>query len=593
MNIFANISRPIVQKSVFNLSHEKKLSCNMGAMVPVLFMDCLPTDYISGHSEIFIRFAPLLAPILHRVNVSVHYFSVPMRILMQPTKFEEFITGYTKNGKESKETLPVINFSEINGAPRFQDGTLMDYLGLPTTSVDLMQLSKADDKYDQPISILPFLAYAHIWNEYYRDQDLHEAIDTDYWTWDFSDSIGLSKKLLAITNLRFKAWEKDYFTSARPWAQKGDPVPIPGQMGGSGKVLLNKNLVDNQRFNPVDGSPIIGGPFDVEILESGGTVGKGQLATSFAPSRGGGTVGLGFDPNGSLYVDSPSATALPLGYATVNDLRVAVQIQRYLERAARGGTRYIEWLYNFFGSVSSDARLQRPEYIGGGTQPVVISEVLQTSQTTTSGDDASPLGTLGGHAISAGHRNSFHHKFEEHSYLIGIMHIIPRTSYQEGIPRHWFKTDKFEFGLPMFAHLGEQAVYNKELIVLRKTEAVGSLSTWNDGTFGYQPRYSEYRYLPSTVHGDFRNSLLFWHMGIKFRTKDDELRNTVFSNVPVLNSKFVTSNPTYRIFAVENRLTVGDDQRTALHHLWCLIRNHVRAVRPLPRFSDPGFMDHF
>lgn len=273
------------------------------------------------------------------------------------------------------------------------------------------------------------------------------------------------------------------------------------------------------------------------------------------------------DPNGTLEADLSAVTA-----STINELREAFQLQKWLERNMRNGSRYIESILAHFGVKSSDARLQRPEYLGGGKSPVVISEVLQTSGTTTQEIDPlynSPQGNMAGHAVSAGQTNYFKKFFEEHGFIIGIMSIMPRTSYQQGIPRIFNKFDKFDYFWPEFAHLGEQEVKNQELYF--DTSATQK----NDDTFGYQSRYAEYRYIPSSVAGDFRDNLLFWHLGRKFE------------NVPSLGEAFITADPQNngweRIFAVQD---------AEVHKIWVQMIHKVKAVRPMPVFADPGFIDH-
>lgn len=260
-----------------------------------------------------------------------------------------------------------------------------------------------------------------------------------------------------------------------------------------------------------------------------------------------------YDPDGTLKVDMGNVSA-----ATINELRQAIKAQEFLELGARGGSRYIEQILAYFGVKSSDARLQRPEYLGGGKQPVVISDVLQTSETT----QESPQGQPAGHGVSLGRSNSFKRFFEEHGYVIGIMSIMPQPCYQQGMPRQYTKFDRLEHYWPQFSHLGEQAIRKDELYYDPTNEIQ------NEETFGYAPRYAEYKFINSSVHGDFRTSLNFWHMG------------RIFDSCPNLNKDFVQFKPgsVNRVFAVE-------DQQ--FNHLWINVRNNITALRPMPKYGTP------
>lgn len=245
-------------------------------------------------------------------------------------------------------------------------------------------------------------------------------------------------------------------------------------------------------------------------------------------------------------------------------MRTAFAIQRFKELNARGGSRYIETILNHFGVISEDSRLQRPEYLGGGKTPIVISEVLQTSET-----NETPQGTMAGHGISVGNTNQFSKYFPEHGYVFGLLSILPRTVYQQSIPKTFLRDDKYDFFWPVFAHLGEQAIENRELYFDLTTK-----QGMNKETFGYQSRYSDYRYIPSTCHGDMRSTtgtLGYWHFGRKFSSK------------PVLSSDFIECNPTYAPFAVTS---------TEYDHFIIQVYNNIKAIRPMPFMADPGLIDH-
>lgn len=519
------------KRNLFNMSHEVKMSMNMGKLVPFFCQDVIPGDTFGVNSETMIRFAPMLAPIMHRVNVYTHFFFVPNRLVWND--WEEFITG----GQDG-QSLPVAPAFKTSEITRFEggffgSGSLLDYMGIPPLD-DSTEYSP-----DYTFSALPFRAYQLIYNEYYRDQNLSDEID-------FSRESGLIyeenevNKLLALRN---RCWEKDYFTSALPFTQRGSEVTLP--LSGDATVFYEQQTgIKSGRF--LVGNA--GSPIDKEMIpvsNADGTI------SNFQEYNGDGTkYPFDYDPAGSLKADLSTVNA-----TTINDLRTAARLQEFLERNAVAGARYKEQIAAHFGVRTSDARLQRPEYLGGGKAPVVISEVLQTSST----DDSSPLAEMAGHGISVGNTNRFKKFFEEHGYIIGIMSILPRTAYQQGTPRHFLRNDKFDYFFPEFAHLGEQPIYSQELY----TGATVS----PEKVFGYTPRYSEYKYIPSRVAGDFRNSLNFWHMG------------RIFSGEPLLNESFVTSNPTDRIFAVTD---------SQYHHLWVQIYNNVRAIRPIPKFSTPN-----
>ena len=510
------LSRP--KSSVFDLSHEKKLSLNMGDLVPIFLQETLPGDQFKVNIEHLIRFQPLLAPIMHRVNVYIHFFFVPNRLVWND--WEKFITGGSDG--EQSPVFPRFKIVTPTLIDNIKRGSLADYLGIPVDNFSRIEGDKGID-----FSALPFRAYQLIYNEYYRDQNLTPPID-------FSKSSGLITNINdanLILTLRKRAWEKDYFTSALPWAQRGEQLNIP--IAGS--------------------APVIGTGADYISLEH---VASGNLSAQngYMIDSQGYNVEFKTKPQG-LEADLNNVSA-----SSINELRQAFSIQKWLEKNARGGSRYVEQLLSHFGVHSSDARLQRPEYLGGGKTPVIISEVLQNSAST----EYSPQGQMAGHGISVGNTNEFRKRFEEHGFVIGIMSILPRTSYQNGLPRVFQKYDKFDYFFPDLAHLGEQEVKKSEIFL----DARNWLSSEsNNGTFGYQPRYAEYRFVNDSVHGDMAGNLDFWHMGRKF------------TSLPPLNSSFVQSDPTQRIFAVED-----PTEHKLIVQTYC----NFQAIRPLPKFGTPG-----
>lgn len=491
------------------------MSLKMGYLIPIMCQEIIPGDSFKVNSEIMIRLSPMIAPIMHRVNVWTHYFFVPNRLIW--TEWEDFITG----GKDGTLTPSFPQFA-INASvlPQFNDKTLADYLGLPTITTE---------NANEFISALPFRAYTEIFNEYYRDQNLSNPIA-------FSKSSGIQLDAdFLLHKLQLRAWEKDYFTSALPWTQRGPEVTLPIE------VVVDQIRLKDTSHHLSAGTPTA--PKSVQYTTQGGfNQFEGQLS---APD---------YDDTGN---SNPAELYGEGTNSTINDLRRSVRLQEWLEKNARGGARYIEQLLSHFGSAPKDERLQRPEYLGGGKQPVIISEVLNTAGSNTI--DLEPVGQMSGHGISVGKTNGFQRNFDEHGYVIGIMSVLPNTAYFQGIPKHFSRKDKLDFAWPEFGNLGEQSILNKELYFT-------GAETDKDLTFGYTPRYSEYKYGISTVHGEFKNNLDFWHWARKF------------ANQPALNETFIQADVDKRVFAVTDPDT--DD-------LYCQIYNSISAIRALPYFGTP------
>jgi len=500
--IFDSVAVKKNKMSAFDLSREQKLSCNMGELIPTYLEEVLPSDQFSVKTETLLRFAPMLAPIMHRVNVYLHYFFVPHRIVWN--EWEEFITG-GKNGT-SAPTFPTFTMDST-----VQTARLSDYLGIPIDATPTLNTGFE-------ISSLPYRAYQKIWNDYYRDQTLQNEIDVH------------TASKADLCTLRNRCWEKDYFTSALPFAQRGVTPNLP-----IGIEYMDQSIVVNSNT----GTPTT----NTTSLNASNGVDPGMTyAGNTIPGR----------------IENIEALTL-----TINQLRETSAIQRFLERNARGGARYIEYIKQFFdGAPVKDSRLQRAEYLGGGMQPVMISEVLNTTGTVDN-----EFGGMAGHGIAAGTTNEFTKTFEEHGYVIGIMSVIPKSAYQYGIPKTFLKTDKYDYYNPEFANLGEQPILGAELYYDE------SDNNHNKGTFGYQQRYAEYKYGQSTVHGEFRSvspgTLDFWHLARKFASKTDA----------VLNASFVECVPDKRIFAI----TDPDEQV-----LWVQLYHDVKARRPMPYHALPS-----
>jgi len=494
-------------KNVFDLSHDVKLSLDMGKLVPTLMLECVPGDSFNISCESLLRLSPMVAPMMHRVDVTMHYFFVPNRILWN--NWEKFITG----GPEGVDTPDFPHFvasdvfdyvEALLPAEKIEYWKFLDYVGVPDV----------DKNIEFNFSALPFAAYQCVYNEYYRDQNLIQPIDYKVIDGNQAD--------FNLIKQQYRAWEHDYFTASLPWAQRGPAVDIP--LGfGSGNVPVKLNTID-------PGTVLNGTPLNATV--------DGQPT--------------GDVPTDELYAQT---TDLQLEPTTINTLRRAFKLQEWLEKNARGGVRYIENILAHFGVKSSDARLQRPEYITGVKTPVIVSEVLNT----TGIDGELPQGNMAGHGISVTSGNYGKYYCEEHGYIVGIMSVIPKGAYQQGLHRHFFKFDKLDYFWPSFAHIGEQEVKVKEIYLETPNQ---------EDTFGYVPRYAEYKYLPSRVCADFRTTLDSWHMG------------RIFESQPTLSKEFVECKPTKRIFAVTEE---------GIDSLYAHVYHKIKAVRPMPKFGTPMF----
>lgn len=543
-NIFNSIRMKRPKRNAFNLSYESKLTMNMGELVPIMCTPVVPGDKFRVRTESLVRLAPLVAPMMHRVNVFTHYFFVPNRLVWE--HWEDFITkGVDGENAPVFPTVFVSNTLNSESSRYYGHGSLWDYLGLPScTAVGDSTPSDLNGGVvypaDYQVSALPFRAYQLIYNEYYRDQNLTDPVEIP-----LTDGEGGINDIRPLLTLRRRAWEKDYFTSALPWLQRGPEVSVPIQgTQGSLDVVYN-DVGDGQLWRDKDGRQVPGGAINF-IPNSTGEGNTGYIGNNISSGQ---NAQLEFDPNGTLTVDSSQIGV------SINDLRTSNALQRWFERNARSGSRYIEQILAHFGVRSSDARLQRPQFLGGGRMPISVSEVLQTSST----DETSPQANMAGHGISAGVNNGFKHYFEEHGYIIGIMSITPRSGYQQGVPKDFTKFDNMDFYFPEFAHLSEQEIKNKELFVTNDPE-------YNEATFGYTPRYAEYKYHQSEAHGDFRGNLSFWHL------------NRIFNDRPNLNTTFVECNPSNRVFATSD---TEDDK------FWVQIYQDVKALRLMPKYGTP------
>lgn len=475
-----------MKRSKHSLSHYRLATFDMGELVPVGLTEVLPGDTIQQQTSALIRVSPLQFPVMHPVVVRLHHWFCPNRLLW--SGWEDFITGGSDGEGGSSGTYPTLD----SGGSGFAAGGLLDYLGVPPGVANL------------DVCALPVRAYNMIFNEFYRDQDLVTAVSTD------------------STALQKIAWEKDYFTSARPWTQKGPEVTLP--LGTSAPVI-----------------PDTTGGTTVPIKVGASTYGVQVTSGALSMTTGGLTGQWNWPSDTNLIADLSSATAVG-----VNELREALALQRYKEARARYGSRYTEYL-RYLGIRSSDARLQRPEYLGGGKQTIAFSEVLQTGLDST---DAG-VGTMAGHGIAALRSRRYRRFFEEHGWVLSLMSVRPRTMYAEHLPRHWSRTTKEDYHQRELERIGQQEIFRRE--VYAEADNAG---TGGDAVFGYQDRYDEYRRMESTIHGDFRSTLADWHMG------------RILGSAPTLNSTFVTCTPTKRIH-----------QEQTADVLWVMVNNNIQARR--------------
>lgn len=497
-----------------NLSHYKLTSCNMGQLVPVGCVEVLPGDTFQHATSLLLRVSPLVTPVMHPVTVRLHHWYVPHRLVWNDsgganTGFEAFITGGPAG--TSTPTHPTITFN--NAAV----DSLADYFDVPTAVAS-----------DRPINALPFRAYALIFNEWYRDEDLVTAL-----TIDRSDGADTTTN----TTLQSIAWEKDRFTSARLTTQKGTAVSLP--LGTSAPVTSNNTAISIQNASSTSGT---------RTLQMDNDASKRMIYSGAALGAADDTYFI----NSGLMADLSTATA-----ADINDLRWAFAIQRYKEARMRFGSRFTEYLQYAFGVRSSDARLQRPEYLGGGKETITFSEAMQTG-VTTSGTPGTGVGILKGHGISALRSNRYRRFFEEHGYVISLLSVRPKSLYGNGIPKHLLRTVKEDYFQKELQHVGQAEVYNQE---------VYSADTGPTDVFGYQDRYDEYRREESRVSGEFRSSALnSWHLA------------RIFAADVTLNSSFVTCDP------AESRIL----QSTSTDSLQIMARHSIQARRCVDNSGTPG-----
>lgn len=505
-------------RSAFDLSYNKLFDCNFGELIPCMADEVVPGDVFSVGNEIVIRFQPMVAPVLHEINAYVHYFFVPYRLL--DDNWEDFITG----GEDGTDTSTLPRWDNHSDTAEY---SLWDYFGFPAGVTVPASHSMAPIDY-------PKRAYNLIWNEFFRDQ-LHQTELT----------------IATAKDVQKRNWEKDYFTAALDDEQKGTAPSLPL----TGNVPVTGIGAGNQTYTT--------GPQAVYETDDTGTVNYAKYKSVASDTANHNvfveedTGNTGF-PN--IRADVSSANAVD-----VADLRLTFAIQKWMERNARGGSRYREFIQTHFNTDLPDYRAAVPVYLGGTKQSVIVSEVLQTSESGTT-----EQGNMAGHGLSADSQFAFKYRFPEFGCVIGMFSVMPRTMYCEGIDRQWLRETRYDFYNPLFANLSEQPIYSVELFFDTATPDN------NDDIFGYIGRYDEMRTKKDMVCGDMEDAQDYWHLSRQFGSK------------PTLNSSFLEcagqnggADDLTRIFAVP-----------ATRGIIAHVGNRITAVRPLPVINEPGLIDH-
>lgn len=539
-----------ISRSRFDRSASLKTSFNAGDVVPFFLEEVLPGDTFSVDTSKVVRMQTLLTPMMDNVYLDTYYFFVPNRLVWDHWK--EFCGENTESAwiPETEYTMPQITSPAGQG---WSVGTLADYFGIPTGVAGLS------------VSALPFRAYALIMNEWFRDQNLQDPLVVPT---DDSTVAGVNTGTLVTDVAKggkpfIAAKYHDYFTSALPAPQKGPDVTIPVATGGdinvvgNGKPLHFYGTGDGFLFGAENNTYSRLGLADSagnQLRDSNIPRGLLHLATSSE---------LGSDLSNSGLIGVQSAVAQA---ATINQLRLAFQIQKFYEQQARGGSRYTEVVRSFFGVTSPDARLQRPEYLGGNRVPININQIVQQSGTESSG---TPQGTVVGQSLTTDKHSDFTKSFTEHGLIIGVMVARYDHTYQQGLNRLWSRKDKFDFYWPVFANIGEQAIKNKEIFAQGTDK--------DNEVFGYQEAWAEYRYKPNMVTGEMRSayaqSLDVWHLA------------DYYSTLPSLSDSWIREDKANidRVLAVTS--AVSNQFFADIY-----VKNY--CTRPMPMYSVPGLIDH-
>ena len=572
-NRFSAIPRAQIQRSVFNRSHDYKTTFDSGYLVPFYVDEVLPGDSFKLNCSIFCRLATPIVPFMDNLYLETFFFFVPNRLVWK--HWENFMGQQDNPGDSTDYLIP----QTVAGNTGFAVGSVADYFGIPTSVKGLS------------VSSLPFRAYQLIYNEWFRDENLQERVgawapaaphkDDPVGDWNDTNSTGL-------TLLRRNKYH-DYFTSALPWPQKGDAVDVNFGVGGpivweDQSYNVTSNVGDNwsMKFykvaNPKNHVFLAPSPsvdtssnhvtLTPPIQHDANIHPAYPQGTLYSPGDAWQYAGAGLNRNESSVTSPITLPTLKFvgetgAGLTINDLRQAFQVQKLLERDARGGTRYTEILRSHFGVVSPDARLQRPEYLGGSSTRILMNSVAQTAAT----NDVTPQANLSAFGLFGDSFHGFSKSFVEHGYIIGLVNVRADLSYQQGVNRMWSRKSRLDFYFPVLAHLGEQAILNKEIY------AQGTAA--DNQVFGYQERFAEYRYSPSVITGKMRSTdpqtLDIWHLGQKF------------DSLPTLSSQFIQDNPPVsRVVAVQS-------EPQFILDAWF----DLKCIRPMPVYSVPGLVDHF
>lgn len=565
--IFDKVKLVRPDKNTFNKSHSLLTTTEFGKLQPVMVLDCIPGDEVKLKHEFAVKVAPLIGPIMSEVDIKMFTFKVPYRLIWQD--FEKFIT----KGEDGTLNInrPKINLTGPTLTAEYEylikAGSLADALEFPTLeSYNLPTGAVPSCVFDQ----LPFRAVWKVFNDYFRDQNLEEEYKFPLGSDDMQIGAGYSMDDVAqFMQMPHIAWRKDYFTSALPFTQRGPIAKIPINVDdvqiGRKDTMSDFEMGILETYNPA--SPFNPVPWESTALYTGKTREVGDLHKGEGIFRSNAAA----EDRKDIRLNTQNFYGYGANVSgTINDLRAMYAIQRWYERSALGGNRYIEQINAHFGVQSSDGRLQRAEFLGMSSTPLVVNEVLQQSQTTV-GESGSPLGQPAGHAFAYNGGDFMKTFCEEHCFIITFLSVVPQAVYFQGMPRKYMRDTPEEFFWPEFAHLGEDSVYRGELYYQFTGSSREQNEQLNKRTFGYQSRYADYKFSLNRISGDFkRNPLNHWHLA------------RVFGNSPVLNSNFIrvtaSRDDLNRIFAYED---------SDFDHFWFNIYNHIFVKSPIPVFSTP------